>query len=110
MFFEKIAFAQTADKPVPQANMFDFLIPVLIIFAVFYFVVFRPQQRKMKEHKAFLDNLKPGDEVVTSSGIFGKIVNIAENFVLLEIAKDVRIKIEKAAISGSVSEKKKEGS
>lgn len=106
MIFEGTLYAQSENAPQPQATMFDFLIPVLIIFAVFYFVVFRPQQKKMKEHKTFLDNLKPGDEVITSSGFYGKVVNIQDNFVLLEIAKDVRVKIEKSAISGGVKEKK----
>jgi preprotein translocase subunit YajC len=109
MIFEGIVYAQSEKPPAPQATMFDFLIPVLIIFAVFYFVVFRPQQKKMKEHKMLLDNLKPGDEVLTNSGIYGKIVNISGNIVHLEIAKDVRIKIDKSSISGTISEKKKEG-
>lgn len=109
MIFEGTVYAQSEKPVAPQATMFDFLIPVLIIFAVFYFVVFRPQQKKMKEHRTFLENLKPGDEVVTNSGIYGKVVNISGNFVLLEIAKDVRVKIDKSAISGTGSEKKKEG-
>lgn len=107
MIFEGIVHAQSEKPSAPQASMFDFLIPILIIFAVFYFVVFRPQQKKMKEHKIFLENLKPGDEVITNSGIYGKVVNISENFVFLEIAKDVRIKIDKSAISGTLTEKKK---
>jgi preprotein translocase subunit YajC len=108
MIFTGIAYAQEGSHPQPQATMFDFLIPILIIFAVFYFVVFRPQQRKMKEHKAFLDNLKPGDDVITTGGIYGKVVNIAENIIMLEIAKDVRIKVDKTAISGAATEKKKQ--
>lgn len=108
MIFDGIAYAQSEKPVVPQATMFDFLIPVLIIFAVFYFVVFRPQQKKMKEHKRFLDNLKPGDEVITNSGFYGKVANISGNFILLEIAKDVRVKIDKSAISRAVTEKKKE--
>ncbi len=109
MIFEGTVYAQAEKPSVPQATMFDFLIPILIIFAVFYFVVFRPQQKKMKEHRIFLENLKPGDEVLTNSGIYGKVVNISENFIMLEIAKDVRIKIQKSAIAGSAQDKKKEG-
>ncbi len=106
MIFEGIVYAQSEKPVAPQATMFDFLIPILIIFVVFYFVVLRPQQKKMKEHRIFLENLKPGDEVLTNSGIYGKVVNISENFIVLEIAKDVRVKIQKSAIAGGVQERK----
>ena len=75
-----------------------------LMFAVFYFLLIRPQQKKMKDHKALIDALKKGDRVVTSGGIYGKITGVAENTITLEIADNVRIKIVKAQV-GTKTEK-----
>lgn len=70
------------------------MLPVmLIVFAIFYFMMIRPQQKQAKKIKAMLESLKKGDDVVTRGGIHGKIHGIAENIVTLEIADNVRIKL-----------------
>ncbi len=79
-------------------------IPLILMFVIFYFLLIRPQQKKQKEHKALLSNLKRGDNVVTSGGIFGKITNVSERFVTLEVAEKVRIKIVRGQIMSVVNE------
>lgn len=75
-------------------------IPMLIVMgAVFYFLLIRPQQRKNKEIKNMLAGLRKGDEVVTRGGIYGKITGISENTVVLEIAPQVRIKLHRPSVS-----------
>lgn len=73
-------------------------LPIVLLIVVFYFLLIRPQQKKAKEQKQFLENLKKGDEVVTSGGIYGKITGITDNTVTLEIAEKIRIKVLKSAI------------
>lgn len=72
----------------------------IIIFAIFYLLVFRPQQRKAKERKELLSNLKAGDRVVTSGGLHGKIIGLTDTIVTLEIADKVRVKVSRNQISG----------
>jgi len=67
---------------------------------VFYFILIRPQQKRQKQHQQLLANLKTGDKVVTSSGIHGLIANVKETTFLLKIADNVKIEIDKSAVSG----------
>jgi len=73
------------------------IFPILII-AIFYFLIIKPQQSKAKQHKAFMANLKKGDTVVTSGGLYGKITGITDDAITMEIAEKVRIKVAKNAI------------
>lgn len=73
-------------------------LPLLLIIVVFYFFMIRPQMRKQKELKNYREALQKGDKVVTTGGIYGKIISISENTVDVEIARDVTIKIDKYAI------------
>ncbi len=82
----------------------SFIIMMVVIFAIFYFLMIRPQQKKQKELKALLDNLAYGDLVITTGGIHGKITGLADAVVTLEIADKVRIKISRSAI-GAVLQK-----
>jgi preprotein translocase subunit YajC len=75
------------------------LLPLILIFVVFYFLLIRPQQQKAKEHRTMLDNLKRNDNVVTSGGIYGKVIAITEHVITLEIASNVRIRVERGHIS-----------
>ena len=73
---------------------FGTFLPLILIFAVFYFLLIRPQQRKVKQHKEMLSNLKRGDKIITSGGIIGSISKVADNRELtIEIAENVEIKI-----------------
>lgn len=75
--------------------------PLLIIFALFYFLVLGPQRKKDKQHKAYLDNLRRGDKVVTSAGIHGEIYALAPDTIVLEVAPKVRLTVNRSAISGA---------
>ena len=77
-------------------------LPFVLIFVLFYFLILRPQQKQGKKRDKMLTSLKRGDDVVTSGGIYGKILNISEdNIVTLEIAKGVSIRISRSGIAGS---------
>ena len=77
-------------------------LPFVLIFVVFYFLILRPQQKQSKERKKMLSELKRGDDIVTSGGIYGKIINVSEDDVItLEISKGVSIKIARSGIAGS---------
>ncbi|HEY4715785.1 MAG TPA: preprotein translocase subunit YajC [bacterium] len=103
-----IAFADNgASQGQQQPSIFDFLLPVVIIFLVFYFVVLRPQQKRVRVQKDFLSKLKSGDEIVTASGIHGKIVSITDDIATIEIANNVRIKIERSSIAAEAKVQKK---
>lgn len=81
-----------------DGGIMDFL-PLILIIGVFYFFMIRPQLKKQKETKKFRETLAKGDKVVTIGGVHGKISEMKENTVVIEIANDVRITVEKAAIS-----------
>ena len=80
------------------------LLPLVLIFLVFYFLVMRPQKKQRDKHKTFLQMLKVGDDVLSTNGMVGKILTVGEKFVTLEIAKDVKVKILKSYIAGDAKE------
>ena len=73
-------------------------LPFIIIFVLFYFMLIRPQMKQAKEHKALLDALKAGDEIVSNSGILGKITKLNNQFATIEISANVEVKIQKQTI------------
>ncbi len=75
------------------------LLMMVVFIVIFYFLLIRPQQRKAKEHQAMISKLSTGDEVVTSGGILGRIVEIGDTFITLEIADNVRIKVQKFQVT-----------
>jgi len=92
-----IAYADNTPAAAPQGGVTPF-IPLLLIFAVFYFLIIRPQQKKQKDQQAFLSQLKRGDMVITSSGIIGTIRTVSDKFVTLEVDNNVCIKLVKGQI------------
>ena len=74
-------------------------LPLILLFAVFYFLLIRPQQKKAKTHKQFMENLKKGDRVVTSGGLYGTITGVTDDAVTIEVAEKVRVKILKGAVA-----------
>ncbi|MCM0081639.1 preprotein translocase subunit YajC [Geomonas sp. Red32] len=78
---------------------FQGMIPLILMFAIFYFLLIRPQQKKAKEHRVLLDALKKGDQVVTAGGMHGKVTNLDDQVVTLEIAPGVNVKINKGYIA-----------
>ena len=75
-------------------------LPLILMFVVFYFLLIWPQQKKAKAHRQVLSSLQKGDNVVTSSGIYGTITGLTDTVVTLEIAEKVRIKVARSAIAG----------
>ncbi|MFQ3676051.1 MAG: preprotein translocase subunit YajC [Endomicrobiia bacterium] len=80
------------------------LIPLILIFFIFYFIMILPQQKKMKEHEKMLNELKKGDNVLLSSGIYGTITNIKGNIIELKIAENVKINVLKSTVSQIITE------
>ncbi|MCD6490357.1 MAG: preprotein translocase subunit YajC [Thermodesulfobacterium sp.] len=76
------------------------LLPLILIFVIFYLLLIRPQQKKMKEHQKFLSELRTGQKVYTAGGVVGKIVKIEDNIVWLEVNKNLNIPVIKGYISG----------
>ncbi len=97
-FFISNAWAQNA----PQADPFGFLLPMIIIFGAFYFLLIRPQQKRQKAHAELVSGLQTGDEVVTAGGILGKVTAVSDHYATLRIANDVEIKVQKSTVSAVV--------
>jgi preprotein translocase subunit YajC len=92
------AHAQAAGAAPAQGGLLNMLIlPIMLV--VFYFLLIRPQQKRAKEHQNMLSKLGSGDEVVTAGGILGRITEVADGFVTLEIADGVRIKVQKSQVT-----------
>ncbi len=89
-----------------QGGGFGAFIPLILMFAIFYFLLIRPQQKKAKDHKAMIANVKKGDTVVSSGGLHGVITGLRDDVVTMEIAPKIRVKVSRGSIAGYV---KKEG-
>ena len=92
------AYAQAAGAAPSQGDTLMGLLPIILMFVILYFLMIRPQMKKAKEHKAMLDALQKGDEVV-AVGIVGKVTKLDENYVSLEIADNVVIQVQKPAVN-----------
>jgi len=94
-FFISNAYAQDAAT---SGGLMSFL-PLIVIFAVFYFMLIRPQMKRSKEHKQLVSQLAKGDEVITNGGLLGRITDVSDSFVTLEVADNVKIKIQRQAVA-----------
>lgn len=90
------AYAQTA---APAGGGWEQIFIMVAMFAVFYFLMIRPQQKKAKEHKAMVEALGKGDEVITQGGIAGRVTKVGEDFITVAIAENVEVQLQKAAIA-----------
>ncbi|TWI10655.1 preprotein translocase subunit YajC [Aerolutibacter ruishenii] len=90
------AYAQNA--PAAGGGMGTLLFPIILI-AIMYFLMIRPQMKRAKEHKGMLEKLSKGDEVLTNGGIAGRVTDIGENFITVEIADNVQIRVQKGAVA-----------
>ena len=95
-FFIQDAWAQ---GDAPQADPFGFFIPLILMFAVLYFLLIRPQSKRQKEHRQMIEALGTGDEVVTGGGLLGKIKDVGDQYVTVEFADNVTIKVQKNTIA-----------
>ncbi|HYY13747.1 MAG TPA: preprotein translocase subunit YajC, partial [Chthoniobacterales bacterium] len=92
--------AQAASPaPLPGGGIGSFFVPLIFIFIIMYFVMIRPQKRRQVEQQKLISTLKTGDRVVTNAGIHGLISNVKENTVILKVAENVKIEMEKSAIT-----------
>ncbi|HLH77773.1 MAG TPA: preprotein translocase subunit YajC [Candidatus Binataceae bacterium] len=102
MFFEGIAYAQNSagQSGGTQQVLYTTVIPLVFLFAIFYFLLIRPQTKKAAEHSKLLAGLKRNDEVVTTGGLLGRIVELSDKVATLEIAKGVQVRVERSQIAG----------
>lgn len=85
-----------------QGSPGGMIVPLVLMFAIFYFLVIRPQQKKQKEHREMINNLKKGDFIITGGGIHGRVTGISDNTLTVEIADKVRIKLNRGNVSALV--------
>lgn len=100
------AFATATETAAPAMSGGDMLaqfLPLIVIFAIFYFLLIRPQQKKMREHQTMLGALRKGDRVVTGGGILGTVVHVENEEVGIEIATGVTVRVQKGSISQVLS-------
>lgn len=91
------AFAQTAPAAGGESSLLS-LLPLVLMFVVLYFIMIRPQMKRQKEHKAMIEALAKGDEVVAGGGILGRITKLGDSIVHIEIASGVEIQVQRPAI------------
>ncbi|MBH98622.1 MAG: preprotein translocase subunit YajC [Rhodospirillaceae bacterium] len=93
-FFISQAWAQSGG----QADPFTSFLPLIIIFVLFYFLLIRPQQKRAKEHKKMVDELAEGQEVVTQGGVLGKVMSLNNDWITIEVADGVSLKVQRSTI------------
>jgi preprotein translocase subunit YajC len=91
------AYAQTAPAGTGGMDIMS-LLPLILMFVLLYFLLLRPQMKRAKEHKQMLAGIQKGDEVVTSGGTLGKVTNVGDNYVKLEIAPNVEVTVQKSSV------------
>jgi preprotein translocase subunit YajC len=99
--FISSAFAQTAPAAAAGGGLQDSLmsmLPIILMFVVLYFVMIRPQMKKQKEHRAMVEALAKGDEVVTAGGMLGRVSSMGENYIGVEIASGVEVQLQRQAV------------
>ncbi|MBI5233689.1 MAG: preprotein translocase subunit YajC [Deltaproteobacteria bacterium] len=94
-----VSAAYAADPVGGAGSAITGMLPLVLLFVIFYFLLIRPQQKKAKEHKEMLSKIEKGDNVVTSGGLHGRVTSVAEDAVTMEIADNVRVKVSRDAIS-----------
>ena len=91
------AFAQAAGG---ASSAFSSFVPLILIFAIMYFLMIRPQQKKAKQHKVMIDSLRRGDQVVTSGGVLGKVSKVSDDGIVeIEIAEGVKVRVMRATVA-----------
>ena len=98
-FLIPAAHAQATGAPAAGGSMMSTLLFPIILIAIMYFLMIRPQMKRQKEHKSMLDKLAKGDEVITSGGIAGTVVGLGDSFITVEVASGVQLRVQKGAIA-----------
>ena len=102
--FATNAYAMAGGAEQQAGGGMEGIIMLVIMFAIFYLLLIRPQQKRAKQHKELVENLKSGDQVITAGGLHGKIVAVQDDIITLEIASNVRVKINRPSIVGTKTE------
>jgi len=97
-FFIQNAWAEAAPAAGADAGFIN-LIMMILLFVVFYFLLIRPQQKRVKEHRQMVESLAKGDEVVTNGGLLGKITHLGDDFITLEIAPNLEVKVQRHSVA-----------
>jgi len=95
-FFISDAYAQGSEG---QAGTLELILPLVLMFGIFYFLLIRPQQKKAKEHKGMVGGLSKGDEIITNGGLLAKITDVDDNFLTCKISENVEVKIQRHAVA-----------
>ena len=99
MFFISEAYAQAAPAAAGGAESTLFsMLPLLLMFVVLYFIMIRPQMKRQKEHKAMIDALAKGDEVVVAGGVIGRVAKLGESILHVEVASGVEVQVQRSAV------------
>ncbi len=99
IFMMVFMFMGGSPQPGQQPNTIAMLMPLILIFFIMYFFMIRPQVKKQKAHQAMLQSLKKGDKIITTGGIYGKIVNIKDRSFVIQVSENTRIEITKNAVA-----------
>ena len=102
--FVSDALAQAAGAPAAGPSTLMSFLPMIAIFFIFYFLMIRPQKKRIEEERKFLDSIQKGDEVYTKSGLLGTIVGLTDKVVTLELSEGVRVKYLRSQIAGASKE------
>jgi len=88
----------------PQSSLYSMLLPMVLIIVVFYFFMIRPQMKRQKELQKFRSALQKGDKVVTTGGLYGRIDEIKDNIIMLEIAPNIKVKVDKSVVLKDITD------
>ncbi|PLX80847.1 MAG: preprotein translocase subunit YajC [Desulfuromonas sp.] len=98
------AFAMAGEASAQGGNPYGNIIMLVVMFAIFYFLLIRPQQKRAKQHKELVEQMQVGEQVVTAGGVHGKIVQLYETTVTLEVASGVKMKFNRSSIVGKAGQ------
>ena len=107
-----IAYAMGAGGAPPAGGPgggFASFVPLILMFVIFYFLLIRPQQKKAKEHREMIGNLKKGDRIMTNGGLCGRIISLDENTISLEIADKVRVRVGRGYVASLLGQESSQG-
>ena len=98
-FFISDAYAQQAGAAAGQSSPIPSLLMLVGFFVIFYFLLIRPQSKRAKEHKVMVEAISKGDEIVTNGGLLGKVAEVGDNFVNVEVAENIVVRVQKSAVA-----------
>lgn len=101
MFVPTFAYAMgdAAGQAAGQPNPVMSFVPLILMFVIFYFLLIRPQQKKQKEHRTMIENLKRGDRIVTAGGLYGRVLEARDDVLLVELAKGVEVQLARGSVA-----------